>query len=122
MLGRTLKDREIVIVRSGLVRATREVRYPRAAFYAGLLALAIGSYIGVATLVDGARSASPSLLLTGLVVIAAGIALDFVLASIAPGAIGRCRVAFQAKTGPMVCIGGVDAKRADAVLAKLASR
>lgn len=88
-------------------------------FYAGLLALAVGSYVGVATLVDGVRAASPSLLLTGLVIVAAGIGLDFLLGSLAPGATGRVRVAFVPRKGPTVCIGNVDAKRADAALRKL---
>ncbi len=119
MLGRTLRERETVISRAALARATREVRYPRMAFYAGLLALALGSYVGVATLVDGVRAASPSLLLTGLVVIALGIALDFLLGSLAPGAAGRVRVAFVPRKGPIVCVGNVDAKRADAALDRL---
>lgn len=120
MLGRILRDRDVVIQRAGLVRATREVRYPRAAFYAGLLALAIGSYLGVATFVDGVRAASPSLLLTGLVIVALGIGLDFALASIAPGARGRCRVLFVPRDGQKLCVGGVDAKRADAAIARIA--
>lgn len=120
VLGRTLRDSETVIARSGLVRATREVRYPRLAFYAGLFAMAVGSYLGVRTLVDGARSASPSLLLAGLVLVAIGIGLDFALTSIAPGTAGRCRVLFVPKAGRAMCIGNVDAKRADAALARLA--
>jgi hypothetical protein len=120
MLGRTLGDRDVVIQRAGLVRATREVRYPRAAFYAGLLALAVGSYFGVATLVDGVRAASPSLLLTGLVIVALGIGLDFAFASIAPGARGRCRVLFVPRDGQKLCVGGVDTKRADAAIARIA--
>jgi hypothetical protein len=119
MLGRTLRERDTVISRTALSRATREVRYPRMAFYAGLLALAVGSWIGVATLVDGVRSASPSLLLTGIVVIALGIALDFFLGSLAPGAKGRVRVAFVPRKGPTVCVGDVDAQRADAALKRL---
>jgi hypothetical protein len=121
VLGRTLRDSETVIARAGLVHATREVRYPRLAFYAGLLAMALGSYLGVRTLVDGARSASPSLLLAGLVFVAIGIGLDFALTSVAPGTSGRCRVLFVPKAGRVVCIGNVDAKRADAALARLAS-
>ena len=120
LLGRTLRDRDVVIQRSGLVRATREVRYPRAAFYAGLLALAIGSYFGVATFVDGVRAASPSLLLTGLVIVALGIGLDFAFSSIAPGARGRCRVLFVPRDGQKLCVGGVDTKRADAAIARIA--
>lgn len=116
MLGRTLREREHVIARSGLVRVTREVRYPRAAFYAGLLALAVGSYVGVRAFADGVRAASPSLLLTGLVVVALGIAADFVLGSLLPGARGRVRVAFVPRAGKVLAIADVDARRADEAL------
>ena len=118
MLGRTLREREQVIVRSGLVRVVREVRYPRIAFYAGLLALAIGSYLGVRAFVDGVRSASPSLLLVGLLIVILGIAADFVLGSLVPGSRGRCRVAFVPRTGGVVCVGDVDAQRADDAIAR----
>lgn len=122
MLGRTLREREHVILRSGLVRVVREVRFPRAAFYAGLLALAIGSYVGVRSFVDGVRSASPSLLVVGLVIVAIGLGADFVLGSLLPGARGRCRVAFVPRTGPVLCVGDVDAQRADDVLARSLGR
>ena len=122
MLGRVLGEREIVIARGGLARASREVRYPRLAFYAGLLALAVGSYVGVAALVDGTRAASPSLLLAGLSIVAVGIALDVLLGSIAPGVTRTCRVAFVPKNGAPVCVGGVASDRADAALALLAAR
>jgi len=122
LLGRTLRDRQVVIGRQGLVRAAREVRYPGTAFYAGLLSLAVGSYFGVAMLVDGTRAASPSLLLTGLAVVAAGIALDFAFTSLAPGARGRCRVVFVPRRGPAICLGDVDAERADDALARLVAK
>lgn len=117
LLGRTLQEKKTVIPRGELVRAAREVRYPRAAFYAGLLSLAVGSYFGVTMLVDGTRSASPSLLLAGLVVVALGIAMDFVLRSIAPGAAGKCRVLFVPKRGPSLCVYAADVKTADRALA-----
>lgn len=116
LLGRTLKNRDVVIKREALVRATREVRYPRVAFYAGLLALAVGSYIGMAFLVDGIRAASPSLLVAGIAIAAVGIGLDFAFASLAPGSAGRCRVVFMPRRGAQVCVAGVDAKRADSAL------
>jgi hypothetical protein len=122
LLGRTLREREFVIARGGLLRATRDVRYPRFAFYSGLLALAVGSYFGVASLVDGARSASPSLLLAGLLIIAAGVALDFLLGSILPGASRTCRVAFVPRVGQQVCVAGIEPSRADAALARLTGR
>jgi hypothetical protein len=119
LLGRTLRDRDVVVPRAALVRATREVRYPRIALYAGLLALAVGSYVGVSAFVDGVRAASPSLLASGLVIIALGLGLDFALSSINPGARGRCRLLLVPRDGQKLCVGGVDARRADAVLARL---
>jgi len=118
MLGRTLREREHVIVRSGLVRIVREVRFPRAGFYAGLLALALGSYVGVRAFVDGVRAASPSLLLTGLVVVVVGIGIDFVLGSLLPGVQGRVRIAFVPRTGKVLCVADIDATRADDALTR----
>jgi len=119
MLGRTLRDRDVVVPRTALVRATREVRYPRLATYAGLLALAIGSYLGVSAFVDGVRAASPSLLASGLAIVTLGLALDFVLSSLAPGARGRCRVLLVPRDGAKLCVAGVDTRSADALLARL---
>jgi hypothetical protein len=120
MLGRTLGDRDVVVPRSALVRATREVRYPRIALYAGLLSLAIGSYVGVSTLVDGVRVASPSLIAWGIAIVGVGVALDFVLVSVWPSARGRCRIVFVPRDGTKLCISGVDVALADAMLARLA--
>lgn len=120
LLGRTLGEKKTVIPKDGLARAAREVRYPRAAFYAGLLSLAVGSYFGVSMLVDGTRSASPPLLLGGLLVVAAGIALDFVLRSIEPSARGKCRVVFVPKKGAAISVYASDTKTADQALAALA--
>jgi hypothetical protein len=119
LLGKTLRDRDVLVPRSGLVRATREVRYPRLALYAGLLALAVGSYVGVSAFVDGVRAASPSLLASGLVIVALGLGLDFVLSSVAPGATGRCRLLLVPRDGARLCVAGVDPRRADAVLGRL---
>ncbi|MBK6459773.1 MAG: hypothetical protein IPF92_02010 [Myxococcales bacterium] len=119
LLGRTIREEEFHITHASLRRATREVRYPRAGLYTGLLALAVGSYLGLSLFVDGVRAASPSLLLTGLAFVAAGIGLDFALSSILSGARGRCRVQFLPSTGKGVCVVDVDPKRADEALALL---
>lgn len=119
LLGRTLREEEFHITHASLRRATREVRYPRAGLYAGLFALAVGSYLGLSLFVDGVRAASPSLLLTGLLFVAAGIGLDFALGSVFSGARGRCRVQFLPSTGKGVCVLDVDPKRADEALALL---
>jgi hypothetical protein len=122
LLGRTLRDREIVIGSEALARAVREIRFPRMGLYAGLIALAIGTYVGIGAFVDGVRAASPSLLLWGLVFVAVGIALDFALSSVRFGAKGKCRVVLSPRKGRVVCIGDVDPARADAALALLAQR
>lgn len=121
LLGRTLRDRSVVVPRTGLARATRDVRYPSIALYAGLLALAVGSWVGVAAFVDGVRAASPSLLAWGLAIVALGLAIDFALSSLAPGARGRCRLLLVPRDGSGLCIAGVDTARADAVLARLST-
>jgi hypothetical protein len=119
LLGRTLRDRAVVVPRTALARATRDVRYPSIALYAGLLALAVGSWVGVAAFVDGVRAASPSLLAWGLAIVALGLGIDFALSSLAPGARGRCRLLVVPRDGSHLCVGDVDTARADAVLARL---
>ena len=119
LLGRTLADRVTVLPRAGIVHATREVRFPKAALYAGLVALAFGSLVGVMMFVDGARSASPSLLAVGIVIVAAGLGLDFALNALWPGTHGKCRIVFVPRRGPAMCVGEVDAGRADAALETL---
>jgi hypothetical protein len=120
VLKRTIHDRDVVIPKAALVRATREVRYPRIALYAGLLSLAVGSYVGVTAFVDGVRVASPSLIVSGIGIVGLGLALDFALSSLAPAARGRCRVLFVPRDGGRLCVGGVDVRRADALLTRLA--
>jgi hypothetical protein len=122
LLGRIIQERDHVILRSALRRATRDVRFPHLAFYAGLLALAIGSYLGVATLIDGARAASPSLLLTGLLIVAAGVLLEMILGSVKPGMEGRCRVVLLPARGQVLCVTEVDPKRADVALGLLSKK
>ncbi len=121
LLGRTLRDRDVLVPRTGLARAAREVRFRGVALYAGLLALAVGSYVGVSAFVDGVRAASPALLAAGLLIVSIGLAVDFALSCALPGARGRCRILFVPRNGATLCIGGLDLARADALLARLAS-
>jgi hypothetical protein len=120
ILGRTIRDDDVLFGREGLASVVREVRYPRVAFYAGLFFLAVGTFVGVRTLADGVRSASPPLLLSGLVFVALGILFDFVLGSLVPGAGGRCRLVLVPRTGASICVAGVDVKQADLALTRLA--
>lgn len=120
MVGKLLREHANVVPRDGLVRVTREVRYPRLPMYAGLIALALGSYFGVGLVVDGVRAASPSMLGTGLLIALLGLGLDLVLSSLIPGLIGKSRVILVPRRGPVFCITGVSPARADALLAALA--
>jgi hypothetical protein len=119
MLGRILREHSTVLPLDGLVRATREIRYPSLPVYAGLLALALGSYLGVGLAVDGVRAASPSMLATGLLIALLGLALDFILSSLVPGVRGRARVLLVPRRGQIVCVQSVDPDIADQVLGQL---
>jgi hypothetical protein len=121
LLGRVLREVEHVVPVDSLARASREVRYPRLALYAGLFALALGAYTGVALFVDGARSASPSLLGTGLLIVALGVGLELALTSLWPGARGRCRLVLRSRSGETFCVGELDVRAADRALAQLSA-
>ncbi|HEX4447083.1 MAG TPA: hypothetical protein VH044_10115 [Polyangiaceae bacterium] len=122
LLGRTLRDADVLVPRATLARAAREVRFSGAALYGGLFALALGSYVGVSAFVDGVRAASPTLLAAGLAIVALGLGLDFVFTCIVPSARGRTRVFFVPRRGRPLCVGDVDRARADAMLAALHHR
>lgn len=119
LLGRTLRERETHIPRGSLLLVRREVKYPRAPLYAGLFALAVGSYLGVSVFVDGVRAGSPDLLGLGALLFAVGVALDFGLAHLVPAARGRCRVLVVPRQGRAVAVTDLDPALADAALRKL---
>jgi hypothetical protein len=119
LLGRTLKERTIHIPIEALLRATREIRYPRLALYVGLGALAIGSYFGISLFVDGARAGSPELLGIGLLLVVLGIVLDYVLSNIVPSGKRACRVVLIPRKGSAVAVGRLDPARADEALNRL---
>jgi hypothetical protein len=114
MLGRVLRAREMIVPRAGLVRAQRDIRFPRVAFYAGLVALFLGSAIGMRVFTDGLSVASPQLLGLGLLIAALGAGLDFFFSSLRPSANGACRLTFVPRRGRAFSIGGVDPTAADA--------
>lgn len=119
LLGRTLRERETHIPRGSLLLVRREIRYPRLPLYAGLLALAIGSYLGVSVFVDGARAGSPDLLGLGALIFAVGVVLDFGLSHLVPATRGRCRILVVPRQGRAVAVTGLDPALADAALRKL---
>jgi hypothetical protein len=81
-----------------------------------LLALALGSYLGVTLLLDGTRAASPSLLAIGVLVIAIGIGIDFFLSGLSQGVRGKCRLVFVPRRGGALAVEGLDVEPADRAL------
>jgi hypothetical protein len=122
LLGRTLREREVHIPVESLLRASREIRYPRLALYTGLCALGLGSYFGISLFVDGARAGSPELIGIGVLLVALGVALDYVLETILPAGRRRCRVVLVPRKGPALAVGELDPVRADEALSRLRTR
>lgn len=124
MLGRVLRDRELLVPLSNLGRVTREVRYARAGLYAGLFALAVGLYAGVGLFVDGVRvpGTSPSLLGMALALVVLGLGIDFGLSSLSDSVKGKCRLVVEPLKGRKLCIGALDPRTADAMLERLAEQ
>ena len=124
LLGRVLRERNVVVPLDALARVTREVRYARAGLYAGLLALVLGSYMGVALFVDGLRVPGGSAPLLGLavLVIVVGVLLDFGLSTLSDSSRGRCRIVIVPRRGRALCVGALDATRVDRMLTALAKR
>ncbi len=121
-LGKVVRDRSTLVPLSNLARVTREVRYSRLGLYAGLLALVLGTYFSMGLFVDGVRVPGGSASLLGLAVLlmVVGLGADFVLSGASDNARGKCRVVVVPRKGRRLCIGALDPRRADAMLAHIA--
>lgn len=122
LLGRVLGRRTLVVPFTNLAAVAREVRYARLGLYAGLVALVVGTYVGVGLLVDGARvpGGSPSLLGMGIAAVGVGIVLDFGLSVAFDAARHTVRIVITPRRGARLCIGGLDPAGADQLLHALA--
>lgn len=122
LLGHTLREHRTHIPKEALLQASREVRYPRLSMYAGLFALAAGSYLGISLFTTGARAGSPELLGLGVLLVAVGIALDFALIHLAGKARGKCRVVLVPRKGRSYALGIADISLADTALFTLSAQ
>lgn len=122
LLGRTLDESETLVPLSNLASISRETRYARLGLYAGLLSLAIGTYLGVGLFVDGVRvpGGSPSLLGLGALFVVLGIVLDYGLSTAGSALRNTCRLVVTPRDGRSLCVEGLTADAVDAVLAGLA--
>jgi hypothetical protein len=124
VLARQVRERRTVIAIDSLRRLARETRYSRVGTYAGLAALAIGSFVGMRLFVDGLRvpGMSIQLLWLGLLFVLGGLLADFALSRWLDATRGRCQLIVMARQGHSLCLGGVDPHKVDMVLNALASR
>ena len=123
-LGRTLRERATLVPLSNLASVTREVRFARLGMYAGLVALVLGSYIGMGLFIDGVRVPGGSATLLGLAVffIVLGLVIDFALSSLSDSVKGKCRILVVPHKGRTLCVGSLSPREADAVLTSVAEQ
>lgn len=116
--GRVLRDTQRWIARENLASIAREASHSRLGLYVGIIALLLGTYFGMRRLVDGVvvPGGSPRLIASGLLLLALGASVDFVLWSLHGAARARCRVIVVPHRGRAFCCGGVGREEADAAL------
>jgi hypothetical protein len=121
LLGRVLRDRRVVVPLDNLQRVAREVRYSRLGLYVGLVALAVGTYLGIGLFVDGIRvpGGSPPLLGMGLLLVLLGLGLDFGLSTLSDTARGKCRLVVMPRKGKSLCVAELEPGETDALLRSL---
>ena len=124
LLGKVLRERSTVVPMSNLARVTREVKYARLGLYAGLLALVLGTYFGMGLFVDGIRvpGGSASLLGMAALLMIIGLFADFLLSGASDNVRGKCRLVVVPRKGKRLCVAALDPRRADAMLANIASQ
>ena len=121
IVGKSLRKREHVIPVWALAHGLREVRYPGLPLYAGLIALALGTYFGASLATDGVRVGSPSLLGVGAAIIGLGVVVDLVFARLIPAGKGTHHVIFVPRRGRKIALAVADVDAADRALRSLRS-
>jgi hypothetical protein len=121
LLGRQTRERELLIALPHLLRVERVARFAGFAFYAGLFTLAVGSYFGTQIIVESIRGGNEmfNLALLGLLLIALGLLLDFLMVTGLESARGRCRLRLIADDGAQLNIDRLDPPLVDALLTRL---
>jgi hypothetical protein len=122
LLGKQARERELLLALPHLMRVERVVRYSGFAVYAGLITLALGSYVGAQLVVESVRGGSADLLTIGSLVIALGLMLDFVLVTGFSSAKGQCRLRLVTDDGLRIEIDRLDPPLVDALLRQLKAR
>jgi hypothetical protein len=121
VLGKVRSEAEILIPLHNLSRVERSIRYQGFGFYAGALALSLGTFLGATLIVDGARTnpAAFELVLWGALLIALGFFLDFLLVTLWDDARGKCRLKVVTKDGLQFTVSSLDPQLVDGLLKSL---
>lgn len=122
ILGKTLRQRELVVPHASLSRAAREVRYPGLATYVGIASLLIGSYVGLRLVLDGFKAASPEFLGIGVAILVVSLGVDYLLSRLPTRMAAKCELVFEPRRGARIALGGVDPTVADSALQRLRSQ
>jgi len=119
--GRLLCESHRWIPRENLARVAREVSYFRIGLYGGMASLLIGTYLGTGLILDGARVAhgSSTLVGAGLLLMALGVSLDFLISTAADSARSRCRLVVIPRRGAGFSCRAIDTGSADRALRAL---
>ncbi|NUP06537.1 MAG: hypothetical protein HOW73_10810 [Polyangiaceae bacterium] len=119
VLGKIVRERETFLATGNLVRAAREVRYPRLATYVGITCLLVGSYLGLRHVLDGIRAGSPEFLALGIGILVVSLAIDYALSLLPARSSDRCRIVLEPRRGRVVAVAQVDKTKAEAALQTL---
>lgn len=119
VLGKTVRERETFLATGSLVRAAREVRYPRLATYVGIVCLLIGSYFGLRFALYGVKGGSPELLALGLVILVVALVVDYALSLLPARKPDHCRIVLEPRRGRVLAVARVETTKADAALQTL---
>jgi hypothetical protein len=119
LLGKTLRETESFIPVGGLTEAAREVRYPSLPTYVGVGALLLGSFVGLRLILDGARAGSPEFLSLGVLLLFAGLVIDYLTSRLPSRSSDRCRLLFIPTKGRTVALASAPRTAADRALAQL---
>lgn len=123
LLGRRLSEKQEWISLGDVRLLTRQTRFEGLGLYAGLIALSLGTFVGVGLISDALRvsGGSTSLLGFGAAFVLLGVVLDLVFSSLGRFRSGKTRVVLRTKRGTGVALGVADAGRADRWLSQLAA-
>ena len=119
LMGRKLREIDVIYPLKGLSLVEREVRFPRLPVYLGLIALLSGTFFGLMAVSWGLQATTTRLFVYGVLFLLIGVGLDFALTVLFPAVRRRCRLTVFAVKGRPISVVGLDVGEADRLLVDL---